>query len=69
MNQQASKMEIDRNVMRVPGTGDPNFNIDIQALQGKPGALPAMTALSGGYDPTMSPMQPMQKAGSVKVGQ
>ena len=50
-------MEIDRSAIRgQTGTGDPNFNIDIQALPGKPGALPTMTSLSGGYDSNMSPI-------------
>ena len=66
MNQQASKMEIDHNAIRGTGTGDPNFKIDVTALPGKAGALPAMTSLSGGCDP--SGMSPIQKAGHTVSG-
>ena len=53
-------MEIDPNQMRAvaPGTGDPNFMIDVMALPGKPGGFQNnISPLGGGYDTSnMSPI-------------
>ena len=36
MNQQASKMEIDKSAVRAaPGTGDNQYSVDVHVMQGK----------------------------------